>query len=84
MFIKGQEKTQAGIAAIVYGDRRKQGQVSRDLKKVEAWLKAGNILPDLEGSKPKTYSTDPRNLDKGPPPSGRGKHKQQNYAHHKD
>ena len=65
-FILGTEKTQKGIAKEVYGDPERQWQVSRVLKAVEAWIKAGNILPDLEEGKPKMYSTDPSKLDKGP------------------
>lgn len=69
--LRGDERTQAAIAKRVYGDAGRQSQVSRDLKRVGIWIEAGNILPDLEEEKPKTYTTDPSKLDKGPGQSGR-------------
>ncbi len=72
-FVLGSEKTQAGIALDVYGDRGKQSQVSRDLAAVKNWMEGGNVLPPLDGPKPAILTTDPRNLDKGPPPRGRPK-----------
>jgi hypothetical protein len=72
-FIKGESMTQAEIAKAVYGDALKQYQVHRDLKAVEAWVKAGNVLPDLtdSGPKPKTYTVDPSKLDRGAKPKRR-------------
>ena len=65
MVITGTEKTQTSIAKEVYRDAGKQWKVSRDLKAVKAWIEAGNVLPDMDESKPKTYSTDPSRIDKG-------------------
>jgi hypothetical protein len=45
-----------------------QPTVSRWLKQVRSWLKAGNILPDLtadDGAKPKIKPMDPARLDRG-------------------
>ena len=65
-FIQGSERTQADIALAVYGDRGKQYRVSRNLKCVEEWIKAGNVLPEMNASKPKMMPVDPSKLDKGP------------------
>ena len=65
-FLRGDTRTQASLAREVYGDRGKQYQVSRDIKAITAWIKAGNVLPDLDTSRPKITSVDPSQLDKGP------------------
>jgi hypothetical protein len=65
MVIRGDVLTQAEVARQVYGDRRKQSNVSRDIKRVEAWLSAGNVLPDLTTPKPRTFPVDPAKLDTG-------------------
>ncbi len=42
-----------------------QGQISRWVKQVGKWLKAGNILPDMDGGHPKTITVDPAVLEMG-------------------
>ena len=64
-FIMGTEKTQEGIAKAVYEDRGHQPKVSRDLKAVEAWIAAGNVLPDLAEVRPSMFIVDPSKLDLG-------------------
>ena len=63
--ITGTEKSQASIGREVHGKAGMQWKVSRDLRDVAAWIEAGNVLPDLNGTKPKTYATDPSRLDMG-------------------
>ncbi len=75
-FLRGESLTETAIATQVYGDAKKQYQVSRDLKAVRKWIEAGNVLPDLAGfgAKPRTISMDPSKLEQGPRrPRGRGK-----------
>ena len=64
-FLYGEKKTQKQIAAEVFGDRTKQYRVSRAIRHVELWIKAGNVLPDLNDPKPRVISVDPRKLDAG-------------------
>jgi len=63
--ITGTERTQASIANEVHGDPRFQSKVSRDLRRVQAWIAAGNVLPDMDGAKPRIHSVDPARLDMG-------------------
>ena len=42
-----------------------QGGVSRALMKVEAWIKAGNILPDLSPPAERAKAVDPARLEMG-------------------
>jgi hypothetical protein len=42
-----------------------QGTVSRWIKRVGQWLTAGNILPEIDTSKPKTIAVGPRKLEQG-------------------
>jgi hypothetical protein len=67
MFIT-QKYKQIQIAIEVYGDQKYQGQVSRNIEEVRTWIKAGNVLPDLDlgGTRPKVTPIDPRQLDLGP------------------
>ncbi len=73
LILRGDETTQAATAMRVYGDPRKQSQVSRDIRRVKAWISARNVLPDLDGPKPKVHAVDPAKLDKGPGQAGRGR-----------
>ena len=50
--------------------RTNQGQVSRWIKDVKVWIKAGNVLPDLEVLK-KPQSIDPTVIDMGARSDGR-------------
>jgi hypothetical protein len=45
-----------------------QGTVSRWVDQVSEWIKAGNVLPDLEVPKRKAIAMDPRTLEQGPRP----------------
>jgi hypothetical protein len=62
--------TQAALAerlTIELGRPISQGQVSRWLKQVDNWTRAGNILPDLtSGPRTKPQSMDPNRIDLGP------------------
>jgi hypothetical protein len=43
-----------------------QGTISRWVTQAAKWIKAGNILPDLDAPRPKTVTMDPRKLEQGP------------------
>ena len=68
--LRGDLTSQRSIAKQVYGDESKQYQVSRDLKVVKKWIKAGNVLPDLDSPRPKIYPADPAKLNRGARPEG--------------
>ncbi|MGD0463432.1 MAG: hypothetical protein ABSB74_13190 [Tepidisphaeraceae bacterium] len=53
-----------------------QGQVSRWVTQVAAWIKAGNVLPnlDVQGLKTKPISVDPAVIDMGERQDGHAKH----------
>ncbi len=68
--LRGDLTSQRSIAKQVYGDESKQYQVSRDLKVVKKWIKAGNVLPDLDSPRPKIYPVDPAKLNRGARPEG--------------
>ncbi|MGC9258582.1 MAG: hypothetical protein ACP5I8_00685 [Phycisphaerae bacterium] len=42
-----------------------QGKISRWVNKTTAWIKAGNVLPDIEGLHAKPISVDPAIIDMG-------------------
>lgn len=42
-----------------------QGQISRWVKLTTTWIKAGNVLPDIEGLHAKPVSVDPKVIDMG-------------------
>jgi len=66
-FILG-AKTQKEIAAKLsqeFGRRINQGTVSNWLRDVEAWIKAGNVLPDIPGLTGEPPSIDPRVIGMG-------------------
>ena len=48
-----------------------QSTINRWKHKVSAWLKAGNVLPDLEAPRPRTVKVDPARLDLGKRLDGR-------------
>jgi hypothetical protein len=79
--LKGMKQTD--IAVEVYHDRDMQGQVSRDIKSVKEWVKAGNVLPDLEFGRPKTATKDSRRLDRGPRSDRGRRRKRRDYARRK-
>ena len=65
-FLKGQK--QENIAAELtkqFSRPVSQGQVSRWIKQVRAFLKAGNVLPDLEGLTRKPDAVDPGAINMG-------------------
>jgi hypothetical protein len=43
-----------------------QGTISRWVRQTAEWIKAGNILPDLDAPRPETVTMDPRKLEQGP------------------
>jgi hypothetical protein len=58
----------ANILAEELGRPVDQSTVSRWIKRVREWLRAGNVLPDLtpnNGPKPRTVPMDPANIDRG-------------------
>ncbi len=66
MYVLG-EKTQKEIARLVYGNPKKQGQVSKDIRQVKKYLEAGNVLPDLDQANDvKVVPRDPATLDQIP------------------
>ena len=65
-----QGKNQTEIAEILTAELRRpvtQGQVSRWIKKAKAWIKAGNVFPDLleQDSSQPVKAMDPDILDRG-------------------
>jgi hypothetical protein len=56
------------------GRKIDQGTVSRSIKRVEEWIEAGNVLPDLsEPLDSKPSAMDPSQIDLGARQDGRGK-----------
>jgi hypothetical protein len=51
--------------------RLSQGQISRCLSRVNKWIKAGNILPDLPKETTKPSAMDPERIDLGENQEGR-------------
>lgn len=64
-------KPQRELAEMMSHERKRpidQPRVSRWCEQVRAWLKAGNVLPDLtadSGANPKTVPMDPAKIDQG-------------------
>jgi hypothetical protein len=70
-------KTQTELAEQLTEELKRpitQGTVSRWLKQVKAWLKAGNVLPDLTPTRhPKPQPMDPERIDLGERQDGRAR-----------
>ncbi len=71
-------KTQAELASLMAKELKRkvdQGTISRWLKQVKGWIKAGNVLPDLHQSLDKKPTPmDPGRLDLGERMDRRAKH----------
>ena len=63
----GTNKIQKEIAKLVYGHEAYQPKVCRAIMKVDAWIEAGNVLPDMKHMQKRTLVVAPEKLEQGPP-----------------
>lgn len=73
--LRGHYSTQKELAKVLLGSSKKQGQLSKLLKKVQKYLEAGGVAPALttdKGSGPLNLKVvDPSKIDMGRPTDGR-------------